>query len=290
MRRESSVRPVRPVAPASRRPATSCWPWGCRRTPPGDRCGSAWRTSTADDVDRVGTAIGGVVESAARPVWSPPGPGMRVLAAMSGGVIRRLPRPGRRGRARRGGRAPGAVGDAGRAAQRLARMLLARDADDARRAADVLGIPFYVWDFAQRFREDVIDDFVAAYAAGETPNPCLSCNRRSSSPRWRRRRRRWGSTHWPPATTRGWSTVSCGARRRGQGPVLRPSRSRPTTSCGGPCSRSGTPQTADPRRRRDANSSSPTSPTVTTSASSRPATPGPSSEPRSAFGRGGRRR
>ncbi|GED98372.1 tRNA-specific 2-thiouridylase MnmA [Gordonia crocea] len=50
------------------------------------------------------------------------------------------------------------------------------DADDARRAADVLGIPFYVWDFAERFREDVIDDFVAAYAAGETPNPCLSCN------------------------------------------------------------------------------------------------------------------
>ncbi len=50
------------------------------------------------------------------------------------------------------------------------------DADDARRAADVLGIPFYVWDFAERFREDVIDDFVAAYEAGETPNPCLSCN------------------------------------------------------------------------------------------------------------------
>lgn len=50
------------------------------------------------------------------------------------------------------------------------------DADDARRAADVLGIPFYIWDFAERFREDVIDDFVAAYAAGETPNPCLSCN------------------------------------------------------------------------------------------------------------------
>ncbi|MFT4201520.1 tRNA 2-thiouridine(34) synthase MnmA [Gordonia sp. (in: high G+C Gram-positive bacteria)] len=50
------------------------------------------------------------------------------------------------------------------------------DADDARRVADVLGIPFYVWDFAERFREDVIDDFVAAYAAGETPNPCLSCN------------------------------------------------------------------------------------------------------------------
>ncbi|RMI35437.1 tRNA 2-thiouridine(34) synthase MnmA [Nocardia stercoris] len=50
------------------------------------------------------------------------------------------------------------------------------DAGDARRAADVLGIPFYVWDFADRFKEDVIDDFVAAYAAGETPNPCLRCN------------------------------------------------------------------------------------------------------------------
>jgi len=50
------------------------------------------------------------------------------------------------------------------------------DAGDARRAADVLGIPFYVWDFADRFKEDVIDDFVEAYAAGETPNPCLRCN------------------------------------------------------------------------------------------------------------------
>ncbi|WP_182357465.1 tRNA 2-thiouridine(34) synthase MnmA [Tomitella gaofuii] len=50
------------------------------------------------------------------------------------------------------------------------------DAADAQRAADVLGIPFYVWDFAERFREEVIDDFVDAYAAGETPNPCLRCN------------------------------------------------------------------------------------------------------------------
>ncbi|WP_448221545.1 tRNA 2-thiouridine(34) synthase MnmA [Gordonia iterans] len=50
------------------------------------------------------------------------------------------------------------------------------DADDARRVADMLGIPFYVWDFADRFKNDVIDEFVAAYAAGETPNPCLSCN------------------------------------------------------------------------------------------------------------------
>lgn len=50
------------------------------------------------------------------------------------------------------------------------------DARDARRAADVIGIPFYVWDMAERFKQDVVDDFVAEYAAGRTPNPCLRCN------------------------------------------------------------------------------------------------------------------
>ena len=50
------------------------------------------------------------------------------------------------------------------------------DAMDARRAADVLGIPFYVWDFSERFRDDVIADFVAEYQAGRTPNPCMRCN------------------------------------------------------------------------------------------------------------------
>ena len=47
---------------------------------------------------------------------------------------------------------------------------------DARRAADRLGIPFYVWDFSERFRDDVIEDFVAEYRAGRTPNPCMRCN------------------------------------------------------------------------------------------------------------------
>jgi len=50
------------------------------------------------------------------------------------------------------------------------------DARDARRAADVIGIPFYVWDMAERFARDVVDDFVSEYAAGRTPNPCLRCN------------------------------------------------------------------------------------------------------------------
>ena len=52
------------------------------------------------------------------------------------------------------------------------------DASDARRVADVLGIPFYVWDFAEKFKADVIDDFVSSYARGETPNPCVRCNQR----------------------------------------------------------------------------------------------------------------
>lgn len=52
------------------------------------------------------------------------------------------------------------------------------DAGDARRVADRLGIPFYVWDLASRFERDVVDDFVAEYAAGRTPNPCLRCNER----------------------------------------------------------------------------------------------------------------
>lgn len=50
------------------------------------------------------------------------------------------------------------------------------DAMDARRVANLIGIPFYVWDFSERFKEAVVDDFVAEYAAGRTPNPCLRCN------------------------------------------------------------------------------------------------------------------
>jgi tRNA-specific 2-thiouridylase len=52
------------------------------------------------------------------------------------------------------------------------------DARDARRVADVLGIPYYVWDLSGPFRARVVDDFVAEYAAGRTPNPCVRCNER----------------------------------------------------------------------------------------------------------------
>src|SRR6202046_2785070 len=50
------------------------------------------------------------------------------------------------------------------------------DARDARRAADVIGIPFYVWDMAERSARDVVADCVAEYAAARTPSPCLRCN------------------------------------------------------------------------------------------------------------------
>src|SRR6201992_1539801 len=103
--------------------------------------------------------------------------GLRVLAAMSGGVDSAT-----------------AAARAGDAAHEVSGVPLAlssnpqpyrtgargcctiEDARDARRAADVIGIPFYVWDMAERFARDVVDDFVAEYAAGRTPKPCLRCN------------------------------------------------------------------------------------------------------------------
>lgn len=102
---------------------------------------------------------------------------MRVLAAMSGGVDSAVAAA----RAVDAGHevvgvhlalstAPGALRTGSRGC------CSREDADDARRAADVLGIPFYVWDFAEKFKDDVIDEFVEAYAAGQTPNPCLTCN------------------------------------------------------------------------------------------------------------------
>ncbi|UFU08341.1 tRNA 2-thiouridine(34) synthase MnmA [Ruania halotolerans] len=50
------------------------------------------------------------------------------------------------------------------------------DASDARRAADVLGIPYYVWDLSEEFEDTVVADFLDEYAAGRTPNPCVRCN------------------------------------------------------------------------------------------------------------------
>ena len=48
---------------------------------------------------------------------------------------------------------------------------------DAKRAADKLGFPHYVFDFCSCFRKYVIDHFIAEYANGRTPNPCVDCNK-----------------------------------------------------------------------------------------------------------------
>ena len=50
------------------------------------------------------------------------------------------------------------------------------DSHDARRAADVIGIPFYIWDMAEEFHAGVVENFLTEYQSGRTPNPCLRCN------------------------------------------------------------------------------------------------------------------
>lgn len=50
------------------------------------------------------------------------------------------------------------------------------DSNDARRAADKLGIPYYVWDLSGEFHDLVVADFLSEYQAGRTPNPCVRCN------------------------------------------------------------------------------------------------------------------
>ncbi len=49
--------------------------------------------------------------------------------------------------------------------------------EDARRAAEKIGIPFYVMNFKKPFKEKVIDAFISEYEAGRTPNPCVVCNK-----------------------------------------------------------------------------------------------------------------
>ncbi len=51
------------------------------------------------------------------------------------------------------------------------------DAEDARRVAAQLDVPYYVLDYTDEFRTEVVDRFGAAYMAGTTPNPCVECNR-----------------------------------------------------------------------------------------------------------------
>ena len=147
---------------------------------------SLGHTSTQADVDALVAAIGPVVERArnagartanGRHESARAAHATKVLAAMSGGVDSAV--------------AAARAVDAGHDVTGI-HLALSRnpasyrsgargcctieDANDARRAADVIGIPFYVWDLSDRFHEDVVEDFMSEYAAGRTPNPCLRCN------------------------------------------------------------------------------------------------------------------
>ncbi len=51
------------------------------------------------------------------------------------------------------------------------------DVEDARNVCYRMGIRYYVFNFSERFKEDVMDRFVDAYEHGATPNPCIDCNR-----------------------------------------------------------------------------------------------------------------
>jgi tRNA-specific 2-thiouridylase len=52
------------------------------------------------------------------------------------------------------------------------------DSMDAQRVSALLGIKYFVWDFSERFKMEVVDDFIQEYEAGRTPNPCMRCNER----------------------------------------------------------------------------------------------------------------
>jgi tRNA-uridine 2-sulfurtransferase len=67
--------------------------------------------------------------------------------------------------------------------------------EDARRVCSRLGIPHYVLNMAEHFRESVVADFLTRYAAGLTPNPCIRCNEKVKFAELWRRVRSLGATH-----------------------------------------------------------------------------------------------
>ena len=107
------------------------------------------------------------------------------------------------------------------------------DANDARRAADLIGIPFYVWDLSERFHEDVVEDFIERVRCRPHPQPLPALQREDqvrgrARPRAGARVRRGGDRALRDARRRrrrDRRDAPCRGRR--QGPVLRPRRAHP---------------------------------------------------------------
>lgn len=142
----------------------------------------------------------------------------------------------------------------------------------------MLDIPFYVWDFADRFKADVIDDFVASYERGETPNPCVRCNEKIKFSALAGRALALG---FDALATGHYARLADGRLRRAvdhdkdQSYVLGVLTAEQLRHAVFPIG--DTPRRRSARRPRNADWPWPTSPTATTSASSRPVTPGRSS-------------
>ena len=189
--RGSSAPPGPPAAPASPGPATCCWRRVRRR--PGSQLAAV---QPGSHLDRRGRrrrpgVIGRWSSARAGPGWArDEGPGRDERGRGLGGGRR----SGGRCRPRRDRCAPRALPGPPDAAQAGPRLLQRRGRPRRPPGGRRAGHPVLRGDLADRFREDVVDDFVAEYAAGRTPNPACAATRRSSSPPCSTRPARSGST------------------------------------------------------------------------------------------------
>ena len=120
------------------------------------------------------------------------------------------------------------------------------DVEDARRVADQLGIVHHVFNLTDEFEQAVVTPYVTSHAAGQTPNPCIECNRhikfdRLAGPLGAPAPRRAGHRPSRPGRRRALAvrTASCAACDLREGPVLRPVDARAGASWRASCCRWG---------------------------------------------------
>ena len=153
---------------------------------------------------------------------------------------------------------------------------------DAQRAANIIGIPYYVWDFSERFKLDVVDDFIAEYSAGRTPEPLHALQRadqvrraarEGARPRLRRRLHRPLRRRSSPTPTATASCTAPAAWAKDQSLRARRAHRRAARARDVPARRDAVEGRGARRGRRARLQRRARSPTATTSASSPTATP-----------------